>query len=88
MNATDTFIEEYRAAVAAHVEVSPIALADACCQLVRQLKTDGFQIEQVIAYVNEQMEGAGGKKNETQELDHHLSKHCVDEYFNQKEESN
>ena len=81
MNATDTFMEEYKAAVTAGAEVAPFALADACCKLVRQLKTDGFQVEQVIAYVNEQMAVAGGKKFETEHLDHDMSVHCVGEYF-------
>ncbi|GEM_PF-2010965 len=81
MNATDTFIEEYKAAVTARAAVAPLALADACCKLVRQLKTDGFQVEQVIAYVNEQMAVAGGKKFETEHLDHDMSVHCVGEYF-------
>ena len=48
MNATDTFIEEYKAALTAGAAVALFALADACCKLVRQLKTDGFQVEQVI----------------------------------------
>ena len=81
MNATDTFIEEYKAALTAGAAVALFALADACCKLVRQLKTDGFQVEQVIAYVNEQMAGARGKKFETEHLDHDMSLHCVGEYF-------
>ncbi|GAC1418543.1 MAG: hypothetical protein NVSMB53_17510 [Gemmatimonadaceae bacterium] len=81
MNATDTFIGEYTSAVTAGAKVAPLALADACCKLVRQLKTDGFQVEQMIAYVNEQMAEAGGKKLGTEHLDHDLSVHCVGEYF-------
>jgi hypothetical protein len=81
MNATDTFITEYTTAVTAGAKVAPLALADACCKLVRQLKTDGFQVEQVIAYVNEQMAGAGGRKLGTEHLDHDMSVHCVGEYF-------
>jgi len=81
MNATDTFIDEYSAAVKAGASVVPSALADACCKLVRQLKTDGFQVEQVIAYVNEQMAGAGGTKFGTEHLDRDLSVHCIGEYF-------
>ncbi len=81
MNATDTFIEEYTAAVTAGAAVAPLALADACCKLVRQLKTDGFQVDQMTAYVNEQMARAGGKKFGTEHLDHDLSVHCIGEYF-------
>lgn len=81
MNVTDTFIGEYTAAVAAGAQVAPLALADACCKLVRQLKADGFQVEQVIAYVNEQMAEAGGKKFETEHLDRDMSVHCVGEYY-------
>ncbi len=81
MNATDTFIGEYAAAVTTGAHVAPLALADACCKLVRQLKADGFQVEQVIAYVNEQLAAAGGKKFETEHLDHDMSVHCMGEYF-------
>jgi hypothetical protein len=81
VNATDTFITEYTSAVRAGASVAHLALADACCNLVRQLKTDGFQVEQVIAYVNEQMAGAGGRKLGTEHLDHDMSLHCVGEYF-------
>lgn len=35
----------------------------------------------MIAYVNEQIAGAGGKKIETEHLDHDMSVHCVGEYY-------
>lgn len=49
MNATDTFLEHYTAAVTVGAQVAPLDLSDACCKLVRQLKADGFQVEQMIA---------------------------------------
>ena len=64
MNAMDRFSEEYAAAVTSGAAVATSALSVACCKFVQQPKTDGFQLEHLIAYVNEQMAGAGERSLE------------------------
>ncbi len=87
MNLTDSFLREYKLALADGVDVASPALHEACCNLVAQLKRDGFLPEQMIAYVKKQMSEAGGGRVETTSLDHDVTSRCIKHFYQPPEKA-
>lgn len=85
MNITDTFLHEYEAAVLAGGEVVPPGLAGACTELVGQLKSDGFQAEQVLMYFKEHMARARAAGVHPERLDQSLITQCIQCYYSPPE---
>ncbi len=81
MDATATFLEEYKAAVSGRAEKASIPLARAGCDLVRELKRDGLRPEQVLALVKSHLANAGGNRFETKSLNDDVIAHCIEEYY-------
>jgi hypothetical protein len=85
VNATDAFVEEYRAAKGP--DVASISLIDALGILVLQLKHDGCSAERVIGVIRKAITDGGGHSSASKRLDEELLAHCIEEYYRPSERS-